>query len=197
MVKLLHRLNKVKWNAHRPFISGSEKITNNLNNALNAHKSGDYEGAISIIHSVPNWQTNPIANRILGHALLGLELFNESIDAHYVARDLKPKNDFKRMEDEINIASAFVAQKKYEEALEALERILQQDKNYIPALLGKIAIFNRQDDDAKLMELLAKITMELPLFWDNNTVKRFLETDTDMLKIKNIVNQITQKENNT
>ena len=190
MAKLIHRLNKVKWEAHRPFIHGSGRISNNLSEALDAHRLGDYETAISTVQKTSDWKQDPVAHRIVGHAMLGLDRHEEALLAHRSARDLLDTGDRGRVEDEVNIASVHVGQKNYTEALEALERALSLVPGYVPAILGQIAVFNRQEREEELRELLITITRDQPSFWSDETVKRFLDTDTDMLKIKHILAQI-------
>ncbi|MEZ5871779.1 MAG: hypothetical protein R3D32_08010 [Nitratireductor sp.] len=190
MANLLHRLNKVKWEAHRPFIHGSGRISDNLSEGLDAHRLGDYETAISIVQKLPDWKQDPLALRIVGHAMLGLDRYEEALAAHRAARDLRDIKDRGRVEDEVNIASVYVGQKNYTEALEALKRALSLEPGYVPATLGKIAVLNRQQRETELRELLINITRDQPTFWSDETVNRFLDTDTDMLRIKQIVAQI-------
>lgn len=194
MAKLLHRLNRVKWDAHRPAILSSGTISNRLSKALNAHRNGDYDTAISIIQKIPEWEKDPTANRVLGHALLGLERFDEALEAHHTAQKLRAVEDPGRIEDEVNIASVHVGQKNYVEALDVLEGVLNQEPGYVPAILGQIAILNRQERDEELKVLLTDITRDQPSIWSDETVKRFLNTDTDLLKIRRMVAQITHLE---
>lgn len=194
--KIENMLNKGRWEASRRPQRSSGVITGEFTEALNAHISGDFAGAIQRAQSVPDWENHPAAHRIIGLAMEGLGEIDDAIEAHKTALALNEGYPERQAGDEINLASAYTARGENERALTAYERAFHLQPNWLAAPLGIISILNRGQRKAELFQFLTDVLSADSSIRENAVFLDHLENDTDFIGVKDMIDMIGTKTEN-
>lgn len=196
--KIENILNKGRWEASRRPQRSSGVITDEYQEALNAHIDGDFAQAIALVKLIPGWQQHPAAHRIIGLAEEGKGNAEAAIKAHMTARDLNSGHSEAQAGDEINLASAWVALGDTDSALDAYKRAFSLEPKWLAAPLGIISVLNRQGRRAELHHFLAELMTADPNVANNVVFLDHLKNDTDFIGVKELVDQIeAEKEKNS
>lgn len=196
--KIENMLNKGRWEASRRPQRSSGVITDEYQEALNAHIDGDFARAIALVQLVPGWNEHPAAHRIIGLAAEGKGDAEVAIKAHMTARELNSGHPEAQAGDEINLASAWVTLGDTDRALDAYERAFSLEPNWLAAPLGIISVLNRQDRRAELHQFLTELMTADPNVANNVVFLDHLKNDTDFIGVEELVNRIkTEKEKNS
>lgn len=155
---------------------------------VEAHKAGDYDLSISLVKELSNWNSDPMAQRLLGHALLGKGMFEDALAAHKKSKSLRCDDEIGSASDEVNQASVYVAMGAYEEAWLAHERALSHYPEFTPAILGKIAVLNRQGQTGQLRDYIRDILDKDPDFYRREDFQDHLKNDSDFMRVADIIN---------
>lgn len=197
-IKIENMLNKGRWEASRRPQRSSGVITDEYQEALNAHIAGDFAQAIALARLVPGWRQHPAAHRIIGLAEEGKGNADAAIKAHMTARDLNAGHSEAQAGDEINLASAWVALGETDSALDAYKRAFFLEPNWLAAPLGIISVLNRQGRRAELHQFLAELMAADPNVANNVVFLDHLKNDTDFIGVEALVDQIkAEKEKNS
>jgi tetratricopeptide (TPR) repeat protein len=159
--------------------------------ALKHHIAGRYDDAVAIISSISPRERSAAAWRVLGHAELGRGNFQNAIAAHLSSAELNRASDAAVADDQVNIASVYIAMERYEEAWEAAElaKRLAPPGSMMP-WTPRISILNRQGKRAELYRELADLLAERPDVLEDAVFRDHIDNDFDFIGVKEIVAEI-------